>query len=341
MKRIMIIAVLAVLSLTATAQTWMTNSTSWTCDVVGTCSDRPNATRTVDGSLAQYWAGAPTGWVLYQFPTPVTLTDFRLNVYGSPSPSGLVKFEYHNGSGFVTLTSVPSIPANTTGWVQLPSFAPVTATMWRLTVTGVGVYEVNFGTSCTPSTYTQSITECVSWTSPTGTVHTQSGTYADTLQNSCGMDSVITTNLTINTVDVSVTQNGATLTSNAQGASVGWLSCPSMTWIQPGQSYTATQNGSYACVVYQNACWDTSECYDVVITEVQHAAPKTDAVTLYPNPTTGDVNISGAGDNPQVTVYDMTGRAVLASKSSVVRIERPGMYVVDVNGGRHVIVVTE
>ncbi len=331
----MIIAVLAVLWMTAPAQTWMTNSTSW----VNSSSGGSNPSNTVDNDTLTLWQSpSAPAWIVYQFPTPVSISDFKIKL-GTPL-SSYVKFEYHNGTGFVTLATLTPVVGG--GWVQSSTFNLTTATTWRVLLqNATKVYEVNFGLSCAPSYSTQSITECVSWTSPTGVVHTQSGTYADTLQNSCGMDSVITTNLTINTVDVSVTQNGATLTANATYASVGWVSCPSMTFIQPGQSFTATQNGSYACIVYQNACWDTSDCYDIVITEVQQAKPKPATVTLYPNPTTGHINIAGAGDEPTVTAYDMTGRMVLRARSNSIDIELPGTYVVDVNGARYKVLVIE
>lgn len=81
------------------------------------------------------------------------------------------------------------------------------------------------------------------------------GTYSDTLFSSFLCDSIIITELFINTVDTS-TQNGSTLTADASGATYQWLSCPAMTTISgaTGQSYTATANGDYAVIIISNGC---------------------------------------------------------------------------------------
>jgi hypothetical protein len=71
---------------------------------------------------------------------------------------------------------------------------------------------------------------CDNYTSPSGRyTWTTSGTYKDTIPNAEGCDSVITINLTVNIVDVSVTQDGITLTAGeAEPFISGWIAITDM-----------------------------------------------------------------------------------------------------------------
>ncbi len=156
---------------------------------------------------------------------------------------------------------------------------------------------------------------CVSYTSPSGNyTWTNSGTYNDTLMNLAGCDSVITVNLTINTVDVSVTNTAPTLTANLVGASYQWLDCNnSFAAINgaTGQSFTAVSNGSYAVVVTDNGCTDTSSCETVLNTDVQSSS-LTPSVAVFPNPASDIVTItvSDAMGNYTVIVRNALGQEV-------------------------------
>lgn len=180
---------------------------------------------------------------------------------------------------------------------------------------------------CTPSSSNQTVSACDSYLSPAGNTYTSSGTYYDTIPNSTGCDSLITTNLVVNTsdsitesvsacdsyywpvngqtytssgvytasytnsagcdssryltlsiqmnnIDISVTQNGAMLTSNEAGASYQWLNCDqgySMINGETLMSFTPPTNpvsGNYAVEITQGACVDTSACYLVDYTGI-------------------------------------------------------------------------
>ena len=53
---------------------------------------------------------------------------------------------------------------------------------------------------CTPVTSALTESACASYTSPSGTIYTTSGIYLDTISSSLGCDSIITINLTVNTI---------------------------------------------------------------------------------------------------------------------------------------------
>jgi hypothetical protein len=135
---------------------------------------------------------------------------------------------------------------------------------------------------------------CDSYTSPSGKyIWTESGTYKDTIPNAIGCDSVITINLVVTKVDVTVTQDNQTLTANQQGAAYQWLDCNNGHSEIPGetsQTFVATQNGSYAVRVEVESCVDTSDCYTVTSLDVSDME-QDDEVAIYPNPSSRFINI--------------------------------------------------
>ena len=128
---------------------------------------------------------------------------------------------------------------------------------------------------------------CNFFISPSGNfVWTTSGNYFDTLTNSVGCDSVIEIELTIYSVDTSVTQITNTLTANASGATYQWIDCGNGNVPIAGaisQSFTPVLNGSYACIITQNGCTDTSGCYIVNTIGIENVEFPA-RIKVYPNP---------------------------------------------------------
>ena len=163
---------------------------------------------------------------------------------------------------------------------------------------------------------TQTKDTCDSYLWPiNGLTYTTSGTYSYILTNSNGCDSVITLNLTINTANSTVTQVGNLLISNATGAIYQWVYCPSMLAISgaTNQSYTPTTNADYAVVVIENGCSATSNCYTISSIGLDEATQNID-VTLFPNPSTGDVTIDMGNLREQVSLklYALDGKLIKA-----------------------------
>lgn len=172
-----------------------------------------------------------------------------------------------------------------------------------------------------PSTGSISPTACNSYVSPSGNyIWTTSATYMDTIQNASGCDSVITVNLTINTIDLTVDNTLApTLSANQAGATYQWLDCDNGNAVIPletAQTFTATTNGNYAVEVTFNGCVDTSACEN--ITGVGLNELINNVISIYPNPTNGVVNIK-LSDNTTVANYSITtieGKVVEIGKTS-------------------------
>lgn len=169
-------------------------------------------------------------------------------------------------------------------------------------VTGVNVSTTNDFTfdykytsnpivSCSDSYDTLSPTVCFSYLSPSGKTFTASNTYLDTIPNKGGCDSIITLNLTIDSVDVSIMQTGVTLMANAAGASYRWLDCNG--GYQPlagetAQSFIPQVNGNYAVEVDNGNCLDTSVCTLINSVSLLENSLNQE-VQIYPNPTNGNV----------------------------------------------------
>jgi hypothetical protein len=156
-----------------------------------------------------------------------------------------------------------------------------------------------------------------------GNVYTSPGIYTDTLTNSFGCDSVIQLTLNAISVDTSVTQNGATLTANVNVLNYQWLDCNNnFAPIQGATSktYTATANGSYAVIVQQSGCFDTSSCRTVTTVSLEDQLFEA-AVKVYPTITNGEVNIDFGTAYPlvQLELTDLSGRTLLTEQVKQVR----------------------
>ena len=174
---------------------------------------------------------------------------------------------------------------------------------------------------------------CGSFTWTNGTTYTASGTYTQTLTNTAGCDSSVTLNLTINpTPTATATDNGngtGTLVAST-GASYQWIDCATNTPITGATSatYVAPINGSYAVIVTNSSnCSATSSC---VIVDYIGLEENTVSFNVYPNPTTGAINIAidQTTANYDVSVEDMNGRAV-ANFGSL--INGNGVYSLDLS----------
>lgn len=121
-----------------------------------------------------------------------------------------------------------------------------------------------------------------------------------------------TITVTVNEVNttISLTNGGNSLTASQTSAQYQWISCPDFSWI-PGEnniSFSPSTPGSYACIITQNNCTDTSECLSVIPTTIAPIA-LSQAFLVYPSPTQDNVFIhKNTNELIELTVTDITGR---------------------------------
>ena len=167
-----------------------------------------------------------------------------------------------------------------------------------------------------------------SYTFPDGTEGKEDMEHISTLTSPEGCNVMITTNLTVQSVDVSVSQSNGMITANESGGVYRWLDCDNDFAEISGetsQSFAPSVAGHYALVVTINGCSDTSECIFAEPAGVN--LPDTEEIVLYPNPSGGifSLEINGAaGRELYVRIIDANGKQVY---DKVIR--GPGRFPVD------------
>ena len=185
-------------------------------------------------------------------------------------------------------------------------------------------------------------TACNSYTWIDGNTYTSSNntaTFTIAGGSANGCDSIVTLDLTINNVDVSVSSNEPTLSATAINATYQWIDCDNENAPISGetnQSFTATANGSYAVIVTQNGCADTSLCIDVSTIGIDELTKELKLV-VYPNPSKSIFNVSYNGDNmTEFTVCDLAGRTLktgyLLNGNNLIELdsEPKGIYILKI-----------
>lgn len=183
------------------------------------------------------------------------------------------------------------------------------STLW------VDELEAIYPAGCEATANTIIESACDAYFSPSGLyTWTETGSYTDTLLNAGGCDSILSIDLTIETVEIGLTQTGNTLTATAADAGFQWISCSNGHAIIPGatnQSFTPAANGDYAVIVSQGNCTDTSACLTVSTVSIERNAFARE-IRLFPNPATEYLAVD-LGDRYQeieLRVYDLNGRLV-------------------------------
>ena len=168
------------------------------------------------------------------------------------------------------------------------------------------------------STGTDVISACNSYTWIDGITYTSNNTTATyLLSNSNGGDSLVTLNLTINTLDLSTSNLGSVITANTSilgiPTSYQWLNCA--TNFSPivgatNQSFTAITNGNYAVQISQGSCTGISEC--TTISNVSIFEENIKRGTVFPNPSSDIITIStNFNEATNYEIIDAQGRIVL------------------------------
>lgn len=119
------------------------------------------------------------------------------------------------------------------------------------------------------------------------------------------------------TVDVTTALDDATITATATGLTYQWIDCSDNSIIvgETGVSYTATVSGSYAVIITDGTCVDTSTCVTVNISSLNDNDFA--GVKIYPNPVKEVLHISNENGTLQsVEVVSATGSIVYSSTIS-------------------------
>ena len=156
--------------------------------------------------------------------------------------------------------------------------------------------------------------------------------------NYMGCDSIHIMNITIDNVDVSVSQNGAVLSANTNTGTYQWLNCSNYGALsgETNKVFTATANGAYAVEVTNVSCKDTSVCYTVSGLSIENLKSNLN-FSIYPNPNNGIFEIQAGEIQSQVElrVYDLTGKVIMQNlysnfnKETIMLDLENGLYILE------------
>ena len=149
------------------------------------------------------------------------------------------------------------------------------------------------------------------------TTYFEDAIHVDSLLTTSGCDSVVTTNLIISPgYEMDVTLEGTTLSVAEEGETYQWVDCnDGFAEIDEAteQSYEVLEDGSYAVIVSDGECTDTSDCF--VFEGLSISEFETGQFKVYPNPTNGSFQVVSKTETNAFLITDMQGNVVLKKSS--------------------------
>jgi len=171
----------------------------------------------------------------------------------------------------------------------------------------------------------QSVSSCGSYTwAQNSKTYTQSGNYFDTLSTLLGCDSIVELNLIVNRLDTSIALTLDTLRVGESGANYQWIDCANGIYTpiigETNQYIVVNQSGDYACEVTKLNCTDTTQCVNMVITNIENQSIK-QLLEIFPNPAKDFLTINYNSTQKTkstyvLEMYDTRGRKVLSETRS-------------------------
>lgn len=154
---------------------------------------------------------------------------------------------------------------------------------------------------------------CGTYTAPDGQVYTAPGAYKAIIPNALGCDSIISINLNEQQINAGILNDNGSLTASGFASDVQWVDCNQTFAPIGGQNsftYNPDFNGSYAAILSQGSCIDTTDCIAVTNLSLTNVDAKTN-IRIQPNPSAGlfFVNL-GDTKAAEIRITDLSGRMI-------------------------------
>ncbi|MNU99983.1 hypothetical protein D3C71_901360 [compost metagenome] len=189
---------------------------------------------------------------------------------------------------FVDVMSLPNVSAGTNQTIC--SETPLT-----LSGSGAETYLWN-----------NNVTDGLTFIPDTTNTYVVVGTDTNGCQNSDTITVIVyefTTSITVSGEIILIGNPGA-------GVTYQWMNCSTNQLVsgQTGQAYLVEENGSYAAIISNGFCTDTTNCLTVSTVGLAENTAN-DLIKVYPNPNNGTFIING-GANSELEISDLNGRIV-------------------------------
>ncbi|MBK9109282.1 MAG: T9SS type A sorting domain-containing protein [Saprospiraceae bacterium] len=173
-----------------------------------------------------------------------------------------------------------------------------------------------------------------------GSSYYRSGNYIQNLVNTAGCDSILNIEALIISIDTAIIVNGNTLTSADTTAQYQWVDCDLNFAALPGDTnftFTATQSGNYALVLFKKSCTDTSACYPLTVVSTKDEDSE-HGVIVFPNPSNGELKVIQEKGQAFETlrVMNLSGNCISTHKLNASKWNTfdfsdlaPGMYILE------------
>lgn len=139
----------------------------------------------------------------------------------------------------------------------------------------------------------------------------QTVTHTTTSVNGC--DSIVTLNLTMDTINRTLTFINSVPNVNQPNATYQWINCDLNVPVigATGVSFLPWEAGTYACVISYRDCQDTTLCFHSEALSIGEIGLDK-YVSIYPNPSKGQVTVKVASmfDWTSVSVYTVAGQLI-------------------------------
>jgi len=289
----------------------------------------------VPGATSYTWT-LPSGWTGSSTTTSVTTT--------AGSSNGTVTVTANNGCGSSVAQTLP-----VTADQQLPKPGNISGntTVCMNAVQTYSVIPVSGALS-----YTWILPSGWTGTSTTESIAAAIGNYGGVIYvsavNTCGSSDAQVLMTSVNTIDTSATVGVNNITANANLATYKWVTCPAMQVInnETNQMYVPSQSGSYAVIVTQNSCVDTSNCHSVTITGLSDLN-KLKSFNIFPNPTDGLLTIQSTdfeNDHYKIVISNTLGQILVEKDINIsnklsdylmdIKVLPMGIYFLTINSAK-------
>ncbi len=164
------------------------------------------------------------------------------------------------------------------------------------------------------NTGSESIYACDAYTWNNDSIYSTTGSYTFLFTNQQGCDSLATLNLTIGTLETVISFTNDTIAPTFTGDTYQWIDCDNDIPLvnETASIFIPTTNGSYALIMTQGNCSDTSNC--VLITHLSIDENHTKKVSLSPNPSSEYITIQTPNSElTKLTVLNLEGKTMFSS----------------------------